>query len=81
MTRLGTILQFRKNYPRLDTCVIVAEHRGGYHAVPIGSDEHKRFEENPNNHCRVVLVRKYLREQLENAGYIQPKRKGNTECQ
>jgi hypothetical protein len=74
MTRLNAILSFKKQYPRVPKCVIVAEHRGSYTAVLVNSDEHKAFAANANNLCIIVNVRKYYREQLELAGYIQPKR-------
>lgn len=80
-TRLGTILQFRRKFPIHTICVIVAEHRGSYTAVPVGSEEHKKFAANENNTCTQVDVRKYLREQLIREGYIQPKKRKAKEKQ
>ena len=69
-TRLGAILYFRRDFPTLTTCVIVAEHRGSYTAVVKGSEAQQKFAADENNTCREVVVRKYLREQLENAGFF-----------
>ena len=69
MTRLGAILHFQHKFPNEKTCIIVAEHRGTYHAVVEGSAQHQKFLEYPNNSYKVVSVKKYLREQLINAGY------------
>ena len=69
MTRLGAILHFRNKFPNEKTCIIVAEHRGTYHAVVEGSAQHTQFLEYPNNSYTGVNVKKYMDEQLINAGY------------
>jgi len=60
MTRLGCILHFRIKYSHLSRCVIIAEHRGSYTAVPVGSEG----DHHPNHTYKEICVRRFLREHL-----------------
>ena len=68
MTRLGAIVQFQRKFPREESCIVVAEHRGSYTAVIEESEEHKRFLTFPHNTYKKVNVKEYLIERLRDAG-------------